>query len=325
MAVYNNYRPPTNKLEEIMKRKILLFILAFSLSINIAGCTYEKSSSSIKVLSPQSNSTVDETKNNVPSVIEPLKPEDKPKEESVAVTTPIEQPKPPLIIKNGDSGDQVKSIQQKLNKFGYNLLVDGSFGTSTYFAVVDFQKKNKISANGIVDSSTVKCLDKAPTAETTYKPPVKPSTQDTKTALNNGSALEQYVNSKSFISKTNYFIWTDLSKQRVNIFSGSNGKWELIKSFTCSSGKASTPTIKGSYTVGAKGNYFIADSGARCKYYTQISGNYLFHSILYDNKGEKIVDGRLGIPLSHGCIRLAIENAKYIYDNIPSGSLIYIN
>lgn len=324
MVVYDNqfnYKPPFKKLEEMMKRKVLLFILSFSLSINIAGCTYEKPSSNVKVLSPQNSNIADETKNNASNLIEIPKPEDKSKEESKAVTPPIEQPNPPLVLKKGDSGDQVKTMQQKLNKFGYNLTIDGSFGPSTHFAVIDFQKKNKITANGLVDSATLKCLDKTPTAETTYKP----SSQDTKAAVNNAASLEQYVNSKSFISKTNYFIWADLSKQRVNIFSGSNGKWELIKSFTCSSGKASTPTIKGSYTVGAKGNYFIADSGARCKYYTQISGNYLFHSILYDNKGEKIIDGRLGIPLSHGCVRLALENAKYIYDTIPSGSLIYIN
>ncbi|MCT8976711.1 L,D-transpeptidase [Clostridium sp. CX1] len=60
-----------------------------------------------------------------------------------------------------------------------------------------------------------------------------------------------------------------------------------------------------------------------CKYYTQISGNYLFHSVLY-NKSDKLVDGRLGYNISHGCIRLSLENAKYIYDNIPSGTAIWI-
>lgn len=38
----------------------------------------------------------------------------------------------------------------------------------------------------------------------------------------------------------------------------------------------------------------------------------------------KVKDGRLGMRLSHGCVRLAIENAKWIYDNIPSGTTVII-
>jgi lipoprotein-anchoring transpeptidase ErfK/SrfK len=37
-----------------------------------------------------------------------------------------------------------------------------------------------------------------------------------------------------------------------------------------------------------------------------------------------ITDGRLGIRASHGCIRLDINNAKYIYENIPQGTKVII-
>lgn len=309
-----------------MKKKNLFLISLLLLTISFSSCKAENkatnnkpvSSVDVAVLSPEGNNTTSEKKssegnntvpsNTVPSISNPAPP-------------PIEQPKKSESFKKGDKGDEVKEIQQKLNKFGYSLNADGIFGSSTYSALIDFQKKNKIPANGIVDSNTLICLDKKPTSATMYKPPTpaaKPKTNDT-------SALEQYVNSRSFTSQTDYFIWIDLSKQKVNIFNGSNNNWKLIKSMTCSSGKASTPTIKGTFTVGSKGSYFIADGGARCKYYTQISGNYLFHSILYDNKGERVVDGTLGIPKSHGCVRLALENAKYIYDNIPRGTLIWSN
>ena len=39
---------------------------------------------------------------------------------------------------------------------------------------------------------------------------------------------------------------------------------------------------------------------------------------------ETVVDGTLGVEESHGCVRLALVNAKYIYDNIPTGSKIWI-
>lgn len=91
----------------------------------------------------------------------------------------------------------------------------------------------------------------------------------------------------------------------------------------CAPGKASTPTVSGTFTVQGKGYYF--DSGsARCYWYTQFYGNYLFHSVLYSKYNGSLMDGRVGIPLSHGCVRLQIDNAKWIYDNIPRGTKVVI-
>lgn len=46
------------------------------------------------------------------------------------------------------------------------------------------------------------------------------------------------------------------------------------------------------------------------KYATRIKYGYYYHSILYDSTGSYIIDGRLGMALSHGCIRLDTDNAK---------------
>ena len=56
---------------------------------------------------------------------------------------------PPLQI--GDTGEVVKVLQEKLNKKGYTLLVDGSFGPRTENVVKTFQTYNGLLANGIVD------------------------------------------------------------------------------------------------------------------------------------------------------------------------------
>ncbi|MBE6089050.1 MAG: L,D-transpeptidase [Clostridium beijerinckii] len=133
-----------------------------------------------------------------------------------------------------------------------------------------------------------------------------------------------YVNSKNYASETNYLIWVDAGSFKVNIFKGSTNKWNLINSYLCTLGKASTPTPKGTYKVGIKGLYFGVNKGYKCWYYTQFKGNYLFHSIIYNLDGS-VRDGRLGMKLSDGCIRLAKENAKWIYDNIPRGTKVVIN
>ena len=45
--------------------------------------------------------------------------------------------------------------------------------------------------------------------------------------------------------------------------------------------------------------------------------------IIY-NLDNTVRDGRLGFKISNGCIRLAKVNAKWIYDNIPYGTTVYI-
>lgn len=132
-----------------------------------------------------------------------------------------------------------------------------------------------------------------------------------------------YVNSNNIISGTDYLILVSLKNFKVNIYKGSTNKWNLIHSYICTVGKPSTPTPKGSYTVGIKGLYFGVEKGYKCWYYTQFKGNYLFHSIIYNLDGS-VRDGRLGMRLSDGCIRLAKENAKWIYDNIPKGTKVVI-
>ena len=79
----------------------------------------------------------------------------------------------------------------------------------------------------------------------------------------------------------------------------------------------------GAMTTGSKGYYF--DSGnARCYWYTQFYGDYLFHSVLYSKYNGRLMDGRVGMQLSHGCVRLPIEKAKWIYDNIPTGTKVVV-
>ncbi|MBW6409558.1 L,D-transpeptidase [Clostridium weizhouense] len=148
------------------------------------------------------------------------------------------------------------------------------------------------------------------------------NTRQNKTDYNTNA--KNYVNSKNFSSKTKYLIWVDLKNFKVNIFSGSKNNWKSLKSYLCTIGKISTPTPKGKFTTGIKGLYFGVNKGYKCWYYTQFKGNYLFHSIIYNLDGS-VRDGRLGMALSDGCIRLAKINAKWIWDNIPRDTTVVIS
>ena len=64
------------------------------------------------------------------------------------------------------------------------------------------------------------------------------------------------------------------------------------------------------------------------QYCTQITGNYLFHSSPYNSPNKNDLSYRLynqlGTVCSHGCVRLTVADAKWIYDNCPLGTTVSI-
>lgn len=63
------------------------------------------------------------------------------------------------VLKIGSSGTQVRTLQTKLNNWGYDAgTVDGIFGSKTQAAVKRFQQKNGLVADGIVGSRTAAAL-----------------------------------------------------------------------------------------------------------------------------------------------------------------------
>ena len=127
---------------------------------------------------------------------------------------------------------------------------------------------------------------------------------------------------QAYYSSTDWLMLTDTSGCRTAIYYGHHGAWRPVKEWICSPGAPATPTVTGEFAVTGKGYSF--GNGFTCYYYTQFYGNYLYHSVLYYQDSFRVMDGRLGMHLSHGCVRLDIDNAKWIYDNIPYGTKVVI-
>ena len=70
------------------------------------------------------------------------------------------------VLRKGDKGEAVKTMQKKLNESGYKLIVDGIFGPGTETALKDYQKKNGLTADGICGQLTWTALNKPATAKT---------------------------------------------------------------------------------------------------------------------------------------------------------------
>lgn len=125
-------------------------------------------------------------------------------------------------------------------------------------------------------------------------------------------------------SKTKWLVLVDKKTHRVGIFKGKKGNWKLKKFWKCGDGKKSTPTPSGTFKIKGKGKYF--DSGsARCYYFTNFKPHFYFHSVLCSPRTGRPFGGKqLGVGVSHGCVRLAKGNARWLQKHIPKGTTVYI-
>lgn len=100
-----------------------------------------------------------------------------------------------------------------------------------------------------------------------------------------------------------------------------------VKSIRVSVGLPSTPTITGTFTLRRAGRWQQLMGNSWGQYASQISGNYLIHSIPAGSPDPHQVPMQyyyaLGQPASHGCVRTNVADAKWVYDHC-NGSTITI-
>lgn len=83
------------------------------------------------------------------------------------IPAPAPAPQPSInndVLSIGDTGEDVRELQEWLVKLGYNVGSkgpDGDFGSKTYAAVIDFQRKNDLDDDGIVGPLTKKAIKEA--------------------------------------------------------------------------------------------------------------------------------------------------------------------
>ncbi len=64
-----------------------------------------------------------------------------------------------VSLKKGDTGSDVEKVQSRLRQWGYYQgAVDGIYGQDTKDAVILFQKRNGITADGVVGPATAKAI-----------------------------------------------------------------------------------------------------------------------------------------------------------------------
>ena len=105
----------------------------------------------------------------------------------------------------------------------------------------------------------------------------------------------------------------------------SSGKLKPVRAMVCSAGNA-TPI--GTFPLGEKMRWHTLNGPCYGQYCTRITRGFLFHSVWYYRRTPSSLAvkeyNKLGTTASHGCVRLMVADAKWIYDNVPSGSSVII-
>ena len=128
--------------------------------------------------------------------------------------------------------------------------------------------------------------------------------------------------------KTDYKYSIDVSikDNQVIVYSkDNNGNYTVpYKTFVCSTGR-DTPT-SGTYYTSDKYEWRLLVGNVYGQYATRITGPILFHSVPYLKQDKSTLEydeyNKLGTKASLGCIRLSVADAKWIYDNCPSGTRV---
>ena len=227
--------------------------------------------------------------------------------------TPTPSPTPFVYrrkLQYGDQSELVAALQARLAELGfYEAKVSGGYYKITQSAVRAFQAQNGLTVDGVAGQQTQEALFASDAVPAGATPRPSPTPQPPK-----------------------YLLMVDVTNQITRAFTcDAEGLYTvLVREMICSTGTQKNPTPLGTTIMPkkrARWGYFPTwDSHAQ--YLTRIDSANAFHSVLYSEPDESTLSVKsfeaLGTRASHGCVRLLVSDAKWIYDNCGEGTIITV-
>lgn len=147
---------------------------------------------------------------------------------------------------------------------------------------------------------------------------IETSNLKTTSMLNKSTSASNYNIEILDYSILSYYIKVNIQAQTVTIYTQDDtGEFTIpVKSMICSTG-TSTPE-NGVYEISDKYEWRYLVGDVYGQYATRITGQILFHSVPYTDMDKSTLKykeyDKLGQAVSKGCVRLTVEDAKWIYD-----------
>lgn len=139
-----------------------------------------------------------------------------------------------------------------------------------------------------------------------------------------------------------YFIYLDTDAQVVTVYErdDAGAYTRIVRRMLCTSGRTEidpalpgdmgTPTPAGTWKIGARERFgkFASFNNEYARYWTQIVDGVYFHSIMFGARDtgtlKRSAFGHLGNRGSHGCVRLYVEDAKWLYYYACPGTTVTV-
>ena len=205
-------------------------------------------------------------------------------------------------VQAGDYGEEVRRVENRLFalQFQYETPND-DFNPMTTEALKAFQRVNGLQATGIADAETQRRLFGADTAA--------------------NEAVDQP-----------FYIKVSIDEQKVRVLRWCDGAYSyVVKEMVCSTGLPGNDTITGVFTSPGHRDgrwHYFTEHHCWAQYAFTIRGPYLFHSVIFSDKDERTLRrsslDALGRRASHGCVRLMVQDAKWIYEHCGKGQVIEV-
>lgn len=232
-------------------------------------------------------------------------------EETVIAYTPAPTVAFTKQLKYESKGELVKEVQRRLTELGYyEGNISGNFLGHTRNAVKAFQAQNALEVDGIIGEQTWNVLFNDTDVRGANDAP-KPTPEPTPVP---------------------YAITVDVTNQVTTVYGlDDNGEYTVIvRQMLCSTGTKATPSDVGEWTLNGKTARwcYFPKWGSHAQYWTRINGSIAFHSVIYNSVDTMDLSvksyNKLGQRASHGCIRLTVADAKWIYNNCGEGVVVTV-
>ncbi len=214
-------------------------------------------------------------------------------------------------LQRGSTGTIVKEVQNRLTELGfYTGPISGNFMNQTQTATKAFQTHNGLTSDGVIGEDTWNALfndANVVTAASTPRPTPEPT-------------------------PVPYAMTVDVKNQVTTVYGrDEQGNYtNIVRQMICSTGTKSNPSDLGDWTLDgrtARWCYF-PKWGSHAQYWTRINKSIAFHSVIYNSVNTMDLSvgsyKALGTRASHGCIRLLVSDAKWVYENVGKGTIVTI-
>ena len=215
-------------------------------------------------------------------------------------------------LKSGSSGKLVKDLQARMTELGYyEGPVSGNFAKQTLRAVKKIQVQNGLKETGEVDEATWNVIFND---SHIVMPDATPKPTPTPTPVP-------------------FAITVDVTNQVTTVYGrDENGEYTVpVRRMLCSTGTKANPSDVGDWVLNGRHAtwcVFPKWGNSYARYWTRINSSIAFHSVIYTAVSLDAMKTSsykaLGTRASHGCIRLTVADAKWVYDNVGEGTVVSI-